>query len=283
MLEHIRRAMDLKFTDYFALLEVDRSTSKEGIKKAFMAKALIFHPDKAKTPAEKKVYTKTYEDLQNAYRILSSDVSRKQYLDANQKTNIDLKREARNVTYSHAPVKTDFHDAFKSTRDNKDKEQFELLEKQVRSNVVSQREVRNFIEQRNKDTYAISKGDQGRVERVERVERVDSTGRVDGPSAVQVYEEPIGYSSGLEERSNVQLSNVSFEGVPMDKLITGNDISGTGNFNTEEFCPMPLGAMENKIKLIQMERENFKKLSQMDFKTVPTEVEVAYSELFKSS
>jgi curved DNA-binding protein CbpA len=270
--------MDGKFTDYFALLEVDRSTSKEGIKKAFMAKALIFHPDKAKTPAEKKVYTKTYEDLQNAYRILSSDVSRKQYLDANQKTNIDLKREARNVTYSHAPVKTDFHDAFKSTRDKKDKEQFELLEKQVRSNVVSQREVRNFIEQRNKDTYAISKGDQGREANASETNQ----GRVDGPSAVQVYEEPIGYSSGLEERSNVQLSNVSFEGVPMNKLITGNDISGTGNFNTKEFCPMPLGAMENKIKLIQMERENFKKLSQMDFKTVPTEVEVAYSELFKT-
>ena len=192
------------------------------------------------------------------------------------------------MTYSHAPVKTDFHDAFKSTRDKKDKEQFELLEKQVRSNVISQREVRNFIEQRNKDTYAISKGDhhakasETNQARVDPTARVDHTGRVDGPSAVQVYEEPIGYSSGLEERSNVQLSNVSFEGVPMDKLITGNDISGTGNFNTEEFCPMPLGAMENKIKLIQMERENFKKLSQMDFKTVPTEVEVAYSELFKS-
>ena len=56
-----------KYTDYFHLLDVDLDTGKEGIKKAFMTKALLFHPDKAKTAAEKKSFTKIYEDYKQLY------------------------------------------------------------------------------------------------------------------------------------------------------------------------------------------------------------------------
>ena len=264
----------VKFTDYFALLEVTPATSKEGIKKAFMAKALIFHPDKAKTPGERKSFGKVYEDLQNAYRILSSDVSRKQYLDANQKTNLDLAREVRDVTYKYTPVKpinSNFHDAFNATRDQKEQEKMAKIHARLaKGGTVSQREVLSYIEQRNKDTFEI-----------QTLGTLGALGENPGQTGVQIYTEPLGYSTGLDERANISLLNVSFDGVAMDKLIGNNDISGTGLFNTEEYCPVPLGTLENKIKLIQQERENYRKLAQTDFKTAPSEIEVTYAELFK--
>jgi curved DNA-binding protein CbpA len=266
------------FTDYFSLLEVTPETSKEGIKKAFMAKALIFHPDKAKTPADKKIFTKTYEDLQHAYRILSSDTSRKQYLEANQKTNIDLVRESRDVTYKHNSRTVDFHEAFNATRDKKDKEKIEKISARLaEGQTVTQKDVNQYIEQRNRDTVEIET-------RLDGPPASASSTAFASASAVQIYTEPRGFTNGIDEwsnKSNLSLANISFDGVTMDKLIGNNDISGTGLFNTEEYCPVPLCALETKIKLIQQERENFMKLTQTEFKIVPTEIEVTYSELFK--
>ena len=79
-----------KFKDYFELLEVTKDSTKDEIKKSFMAKALVYHPDKAKTDVQRNIHTRLYTDLQEAYRILTNDEARKQYMDANQPTQMDL-------------------------------------------------------------------------------------------------------------------------------------------------------------------------------------------------
>lgn len=89
------------YKDYYDLLGLsrnDEALTPEKIKKAFIVKAMIWHPDKAPTEADKPLYTKMYEELQKAYKTLSNEDSRRQYAASNQTTNIDLVR--RNVDES---------------------------------------------------------------------------------------------------------------------------------------------------------------------------------------
>jgi len=255
-----------RFTDYFHLLEVDQTTSKADIKKAFMAKALIFHPDKAKSQPEKLKYTKIYENLQTAYRILSSDASRKQYIDANQKTNLDLIREDRDVTYHAVQVKKDFHKEFEASRSKKNQEQAADLTAKYKGSVLRQRDVANFLAQRNMETLQISEY----IREGTSAEPV--TSRV-----VQEYTEPIGYSTGLMEASGIHLEGVNFDNIGIHNIIPGDII--------QEHTVKPLlssAELMDKIKTIQLEREEFMKLPPGKFKNVPSEIEKTYSELFRA-
>ena len=76
--------------DYFALLEVSTTATKEEVQRAFMGKALIWHPDKAANDEQREEFSTVYERLQDAYRILSNDKARKQYVDAKTATFQDL-------------------------------------------------------------------------------------------------------------------------------------------------------------------------------------------------
>jgi curved DNA-binding protein CbpA len=229
-----------KYTDYFHLLDVDQDTSKEGIKKAFMSKALLFHPDKAKTAGEKKSFTKIYEDLQNAYRILTNENSRRQYLDANRKTNLDLKLEARDVSY-HA-LKT-----------------VEKIESTLFNEPVKQRDIESYILKLEQDTRNIK-------------DYIDTTEHK--TVALEIYQNPFGLE--LAEYAPISLEGLPKEGKPMAHLITGNDITGTGEFKFDS----PLSDFQTGLKKIQAERDM---PFNGDYIIEPSEIEKAYGELFAPS
>jgi len=58
--------------DYYSILGVDKSASKEDIKKAFRAKAHEYHPDKGGDEAK-------FKEINEAYQILGDEQKRQQY------------------------------------------------------------------------------------------------------------------------------------------------------------------------------------------------------------
>ena len=232
-----------KYTDYFHLLDVDQDTGKEGIKKAFMTKALLFHPDKAKTAAEKKSFTKIYEDLQNAYRILTNDSSRRQYLDANRKTNLDLVREERDVTYHTKKI-----------------ERVEPVAPIAPSEPVKQKDIESYILKREQETNNIK----NYIEDTSEHKTV----------ALEIYQNPFGLE--LAEYAPITLEGLPKEGKPMAHLITGNDITGTGEFG---YDGKDRPDFQIRLKKIQDERV----ITAVEYKIEPSEIEQAYGELFAPS
>ena len=66
---------EAKKRDYYKVLEVDRSASKQEIKKAFRKMALKYHPDK--NPGEDT--TKKFREVAEAYEVLGDEGKRKMY------------------------------------------------------------------------------------------------------------------------------------------------------------------------------------------------------------
>jgi len=62
--------------DYYEILEVSKSSSKEEIKKAYRKKALQFHPDR--NPGDKSAEDK-FKEAAEAYDVLGDDEKRKRY------------------------------------------------------------------------------------------------------------------------------------------------------------------------------------------------------------
>ncbi|MGD0638756.1 MAG: DnaJ domain-containing protein, partial [Nitrososphaerales archaeon] len=61
--------------DFYEILGVQRSASKEDIKTAYRKLALQFHPDRNKDPGAED----RFKQISEAYAILSDDDKRKQY------------------------------------------------------------------------------------------------------------------------------------------------------------------------------------------------------------
>jgi curved DNA-binding protein CbpA len=98
-----------KYKDYYQLLSIKKENITDSkVKKAFMKKALLWHPDKAKTETEVQVFTKMYEELQQAYKILSTEGSRKKYDTVKQSTSIDFITEDRDRSYNRDAKYTKF-------------------------------------------------------------------------------------------------------------------------------------------------------------------------------
>ena len=61
--------------DYYDVLSIQRSASKEEIKNSYRKLALQYHPDRNKSPgAEEK-----FKEISEAYAVLSDDEKRKRY------------------------------------------------------------------------------------------------------------------------------------------------------------------------------------------------------------
>ncbi len=66
--------------DYYKILGVQRSASKDAIKKAYRKLAHLYHPDKAGGDTSKRAEAeKKFKEINEAYQILSDDAKRQQY------------------------------------------------------------------------------------------------------------------------------------------------------------------------------------------------------------
>lgn len=63
--------------DYYTVLEVDKSSNADEIKKAYRRLALKWHPDK--NPNEQELATKKFKEISEAYEVLSDDKKRRMY------------------------------------------------------------------------------------------------------------------------------------------------------------------------------------------------------------
>lgn len=68
-----------KIKNYYAILGVSRKASEKEIKKAYREQALKWHPDKHKGEEEKEKAEKHFQDVAEAYEILSDDQKRAAY------------------------------------------------------------------------------------------------------------------------------------------------------------------------------------------------------------
>ena len=72
---HHDKAVDVKDSHFYDLLQVPTNATSADIKKAYYKKAMILHPDKNPDPEAKK----QFQQLNQAYQILSDAESRKKY------------------------------------------------------------------------------------------------------------------------------------------------------------------------------------------------------------
>ena len=69
---------------YYEILQVDKKASKKDVKSAYRRLAILYHPDKNKSPESEE----KFKGIAEAYSVLSDPVKRKQY---------DIDNEPRNV------------------------------------------------------------------------------------------------------------------------------------------------------------------------------------------
>ncbi|KAL0227535.1 hypothetical protein RCL1_003679 [Eukaryota sp. TZLM3-RCL] len=65
--------------DYYAIIGVSKDASQAEIRKAYKKKAVELHPDKISDEKEKEAAQLKYQELSEAYSVLSSEDSRKEY------------------------------------------------------------------------------------------------------------------------------------------------------------------------------------------------------------
>jgi molecular chaperone DnaJ len=95
-----------KKRDYFLILGISRSESPEGVRAAFRKLAKKYHPDKSGSEG-----TRLFQEITEAYSVLSDPDLRKNYTDQLQKSEErSWKHKAEKATKKHAAV----HDQFRS-------------------------------------------------------------------------------------------------------------------------------------------------------------------------
>lgn len=305
----------VKFTDYFQLLGVDQEATKDDIKRAFMAKALVYHPDKARDEEERKKLTNMYQDLQEAYRILSGDESRRQYADARQHTFLDFKREDRDVGYKQCTQFKTVDDkgntvfdtnAFGKSFLHDDETSYQKLQEQyTKDGKLQDSNIKSFMDRRREEDEAINKDitclNLGRGKEFDRnaFNRMFDAMKSREPSnGVQPYGNiPTGLfsSGGLVEDdrfSSLTMNNgFGFAPAGVDNLVSGYQFNPT-ELNINDFRGLPEYGVENKLTSQQIaaklsehqdDRLRLGTMKKEEYVTQPSEIELAYSELFKAN
>lgn len=301
------------FTDYFELLEVSRDASKGDIQKAFMLKASIWHPDKAETDADREYFTKIYQDLQMAYKILSNEHSRKQYIDTQQTTDLEFKFAERNVGYCHTDKfrtgdgrfdKDAFQTAFEQTRSQKDMEAMQQLQQSRygQRGTVTGNDLQSLMNHRdselsqlNAETAKIFSGtdfDPNCFNRAFDYMKEKNPGK-----GVQPYEgDPVAMFSGggLEEcdpMSGVMFHDgTNFTGRHTDDMVLGQSINPGADFDLKAFQTgeqygqeqkLTNDEIQRKLSEISSDRERLATMDKVQFVVEPSEIEKLYSDLFQ--
>jgi curved DNA-binding protein CbpA len=293
-----------KANDYFSLLEVSTTASKEEVQRAFMAKALIWHPDKAANEEQRDEFSKIYERLQDAYRVLSNDKARKQYMDAKTASFQDLASASiRDTTYSVSNEyrKPDgtfdqdaFNNAFHAGRDAAERQKLEAASIAP----LSTAEFMSRLAQRDMDISSIQSGlsnpfaQAGLSWDVNTFNRAFDEMRKRQPSnELEPYScNPVGAARGLQELHALD-SRMSFDGAEMSDLIRGGATNfAVANIDLRQFHTGELYGVEPRLSAADInlkvdaasdDRQRLATLSEEQFEVEPTEVEKAFSELFR--
>jgi curved DNA-binding protein CbpA len=303
-----------RFTDYYALLKVKKDASKDEIKRAFMEQARIWYPDKATSDEEKKHFTKIYGDLQQAYKILSNDETRKVYQDSQQATIDDFRRQERDTGYSttdkftiqtESGVKFDreaFATAFYQTRDSKDQEAFDKAAATLSDTPVTENDYNTYLQQRLRereelDTKMIDMTAGKRFDRDQFNMAFDFM-KAQQPAAggLQEYHgDPMAMfsSGGLVEDD--RMSGLTFgNGVSLstygniDSMVSGvsnnptelklDQFQPTGVYGYEP--PMMTTDIQSRMDAMIADRERLLTMDKSDYSTEPSEIEKLYAPLF---
>lgn len=304
-----------RFTDFFDLLEVDRNATKEQVQKAFMLKASVWHPDKADSDNDREYYTKIYQDLQTAYKILSNEHSRKQYIDAQQTTDLEFMHADRDMGYAQTDQfktvdgKFDaqaFQAAFDQTRDQKEFEAMQQLQgtQYGQSSTVTDGDLQSLMARRDADlaqlkaeTQQIFTGTGADFDSDTFNRAFDFMKEKNPGKGVQLYEgNPMAMFSGggLEEcdpMSGISFHNgTDFMGQHMDNLVLGQSVNPGTDLDLKSLQTgerygqtqkLTNDEIQSRMAAIQADRENLATMDKTQFVVEPSEIEKLYSDLFQ--
>lgn len=306
--------MKQKYTDYFDLLGVEKSATKDDLQRAFLKKAAQWHPDKA-DEGDVEYFTRIYQDIQNAYRILSNDNSRKQYVDAQQTTDLEFMSAKRETGYEETDqfrlvtdhgVKFDKHafdSAFNESRSVAEQEALAQLQAGAAETTLKEDDIQDFMKRREADSLGIDrvfdstttgKGfDSDTFNRAfdQMKERMPGNG-VDLYSGDPMAMFSTGGLAETDDMSGLQFSNgADFTNTKhIDNLVLGQSVNPsldtldmaalqTGErYGQEE--KMAYGDMESRLAAIQQDRQQLATMDREAFTIVPTEIETIYADLY---
>ena len=302
-----------KYKDYYDLLGLSRdspSLTPQKIKTAFMTKALQWHPDKALTPEDIPVYTKVYEDLQQAYKILSNEETRRQYTDSQQTTNFELIKQDRDLSYQKSDqylkvtsqgYKFDsdkFVADFEMTRDKDDRNMLESLTERTKM-PVTKTEYQQYLQSREQDIEIprLFKDEFNSGVFHQAFEYVKATQPSRGleeycgePVAHGLAEIDDGFSginfgNGLSFGSGSRGTAASFQGVDIGVAFNPTPTTIDLGMFTNEAKPaeqkLSSRDIEARMRNIQADRDRLANIKPEEFSREPTEIERLYSGLFK--
>lgn len=295
-----------KATDYFDLLKVGRDATKEDLQKAFMQQAAIWHPDKAEKEEDVELHTRVYQDLQDAYRILSCDSTRKQYIDAQQTTDIEFLREERDTGYVDTnQYKTEdgkfdkeaFERAFNESRDavQADAIQQFMENPTVKQGTVTQSDLEDLMKRRAEETVQIDKVFNPQEFNQATFNRAFDLMKAREPgNAVEEYHgDPMAMfsSGGLAETdtmSGLQFNNgTDFTANPVDNMVKGFSNNPTaGSLDLDALNTGEAYGTEEKLSGADMERLLLQRqqqghdLANIEFINEPSDIEKQFPDLF---
>jgi len=96
-------------TDYYSVLEVEKTASNSDIRKAYRKLALKWHPDK--NPDQQELATKKFKLISEAYEILSDDEKRRTY-DKGPQEHTHRRRHRHTHHFSHDDSDDEFDNLF---------------------------------------------------------------------------------------------------------------------------------------------------------------------------
>ena len=258
--------------DYYTILGVTKNATSSEIKKAFMKRALIWHPNKVKTNGKnekeieqlKELHTKKYTLLQKAYQCLTNPKKRQQYNQAMQTTQMSLTdREKRNVEYKKTDKFTkidddgkrvfdnnQFDQSFNQARNRQDAVAMKKLQQQYdRKERVTKSTIEQLETQREEELDNIKSNDMNKVlqgkwdpNAFNRMFDHMKKNHPEGQGLQEYNSEPMGLFSGgggLVEQSN--LSGISltqgtdFKGTGMNSMVYGESTNPTANMDISQF------------------------------------------------